>query len=145
MIADTLNILKATKITPKKICYYTASPWKWQIYLKVIEKARAGEPRINEIMKESASDPNLKPHMKEVASLVPRIIKVLTKLSTERQDNILKIREINELKNIKEALDFLRDRFKAEILVYSEDETKRYDPKRRAVMAMPNQPAIFIE
>jgi hypothetical protein len=69
----------------------------------------------------------------------------LTKLSTERQDNILKIREINEHKNIKEALDFLRDRFKAEILVYSEDDTKRYDPKRRAVMAMPNQPAIFIE
>jgi leucyl-tRNA synthetase len=145
MIADTQNILKATKITPKKICYYTASPWKWKVYLKVIEKAKAGEPKINEIMKESASDPVLKPHMKEVASLAPRIIKVLTKLSTERQDNIIEIREIDELKNIKEALDFLRDRFKAEILVYNEDDTKRYDPKRRAVMAMPNQPAIFIE
>jgi leucyl-tRNA synthetase len=145
MIADTQNILKATKITPKKICYYTASPWKWQVYLKVIEKAKAGEPKINEIMKESASDPNLKPHMKELASLAPRIIKALTKLSTERQTNILRIREIGEQKNIEEALNFLKDRFKAEIQVYREDDTKLYDPKGRASISLPNQPAIFIE
>jgi len=145
MIADTLNILKATKIAPTKICYYTASPWKWQVYLKVIEKSKAGAPKINEIMKESASDPNLKSHMKEVASLVPRIIKALSKLSTDRQENMLRIREIDEHKNIQEALGFLRDRFKVEILAYKEEDTARYDPKRRASIAMPNQPAIFVE
>jgi leucyl-tRNA synthetase len=145
IVDDTLNILKATKITPTKIYYYTASPWKWRVYLKVIEKAKAGEPRISEIMKESVSDPGLKPHMKEVANLVPRIIKASTKLSTERQENILKIGEINEHKNIKEALNFLKDRFKAEVLVYGEDDAERYDPKQKAMMAMPNQPAIFIE
>ena len=38
IITDTQNILKATKITPKRIVFYTAAAWKWQIYLKVLEK-----------------------------------------------------------------------------------------------------------
>ena len=56
VISDTLNILKATKITPKRLCYYTAASWKWQVYLKVLEKALAGEAKINELMKEFAAD-----------------------------------------------------------------------------------------
>jgi leucyl-tRNA synthetase len=145
MIADTMNILKATKITPKRVCYYTTASWKWQVYLKVLEKAIAGEARINEVMKELAADLNLKPHMKEAAGLVPRVIKALTKLSSERKTNMLKIRAVNEKEVIADALGFLKERFNAEIEVYSEDDKERYDPKQRASFAMPYQPAIYIE
>ncbi len=145
LIADTLNILKATKITPKRICYYTAAAWKWQVYLKVLEKAMAGEAKINEVMRELAADPALKPHMKDAASLVPRIIKALNKLSSERKANILKIKETNEEEIITGALGFLKERFNVEVSVYGEEDVKRYDPKQRAQMAMPYQPAIFIE
>ena len=34
LIADTLNILKATKIAPKRICIYTAAAWKWRGLMK---------------------------------------------------------------------------------------------------------------
>lgn len=145
LIDDTLNILRATKITPKRICFYTATPWKWQIYLKVLSKAAAGEPKMNEIMKELASDPTLKAHMKETAALVPRIIKALTKISAERKTNLLKIQVTDEKGILQKALDFLKERFGAEVCVYAEDEKERFDPKQRAAMALPNQPAIYVE
>jgi leucyl-tRNA synthetase len=145
LIADTVNILKATKITPKRVCYYTAAAWKWRVYLKVLERAMAGEAKINEVMRELAADPALKPHMKDAASLVPRIVKALNRLSSERKANILKIKETKESEIITGALDFLKERFNVEVSVYGEEDAERYDPKQRAQMAMPYQPAIFIE
>ena len=96
VIADTSNILKAMKITPKRICYYTAAPWKLQVYLKVLDKTLAGEAKINELMKEFSCDKNLKPHMKEIAGMIPRLMKALTKLSNERKTNMLKIKPLDE-------------------------------------------------
>ncbi|HLC00421.1 MAG TPA: leucine--tRNA ligase [Candidatus Bathyarchaeia archaeon] len=145
LIADTLNILKATKISPKRICVYTAAAWKWLVYLKILEKAAAGEVKISEVMREFAADDDLKPRMKDVAALVPRVIKALTKQSGERKANMLRIREMDEREIVSEAAGFLMERFNAEVAVYSEDDAERYDPKQRAVMAMPYQPAIFIE
>ena len=55
LMTDTSNILKATKITPKRICFYTAAPWKWQVYLKILDKTVAGEAKIGELMKEFAA------------------------------------------------------------------------------------------
>jgi leucyl-tRNA synthetase len=144
-IGDTLNILKATKIAPKRVCYYSATAWKWQVYLKVLEKAVAGEAKINEIMKELAADPELKPHMKEVAGLVPRVLKAMTKLSSQRKASMLKIRTVSEKEILEGAAGFLKERLNADVSVYIEDEKERYDPKQRASMAMPYQPAIFIE
>jgi leucyl-tRNA synthetase len=145
IMQDTSNILRATKITPKRISYYLAATWKWQVYLKVLDKSLAGEAKINELMKEFASDKDLKPHMKDIAALVPRIMKALTKLPTERKANILKIKSLAEKEILKDASAFLKERFKAEVSVYSEMDGERYDPKQRAAMAMPNQPAIYVE
>jgi leucyl-tRNA synthetase len=145
IMSDTSNILKAMKITPKRLCYYTAASWKWQVYLKVLEKTLVGEAKINELMKEFAADKDLKPHMKDIAGMVPRVIKALTKLPSDRKANILKIKAVDEKEILASALGFLSERFNAEVSVYSEDDQKRYDPKHRAVMAMPYQPAIYIE
>jgi len=145
LIEDTLNILRATKMTAKRVCFYTAAAWKWQVYLKVLDKAAVGEAKMNEVMRELAADASLKPHMKEVAALVPRMIKALTKLSSERKANMLKIRATDEKAIIQGARGFLRERFNAEVMVYGEDDKECHDPKRRAAMAIPNQPAIYIE
>src|SRR2546426_12847326 len=37
VLDDTGEILKATGITPKRIAYYTAADWKWQVYLKGVD------------------------------------------------------------------------------------------------------------
>src|SRR2546427_4156766 len=39
VLDDTNEILKATGITPKRIAYYTAADWKWQVYLKALKAA----------------------------------------------------------------------------------------------------------
>jgi leucyl-tRNA synthetase len=143
--SDTSNILKAMKITPKRICYYTAATWKWHVYLKVLEKAIGGEVKINELMKAFAADKDLKPHMKDIAGMVPRVIKALTKVSSERKANMQKIGAVDEKAILVGAVGFLKARFNAEVSVYGEDDEQRFDPKRRAVMAMPYQPAIYVE
>ena len=145
VISDTSNILKAMKITPKHICYYMAAPWKWQVFLKAMEKSLAGDAKIGELMKEFAAAEDLKPHMKEIAGIVPKVIKALTKVSSERKANMLKIKGLNEKEILERAKGFLKERFKAEVSVYSENDENRFDPKNRAAMAMPYQPAIYIE
>lgn len=57
----------------------------------------------------------------------------------------MKVKVFNEKDVIEEARGFLMDRFKAQIMVYSEEDKERYDPRQRAVMAMPCRPAIYIE
>jgi leucyl-tRNA synthetase len=42
IMVDTNNILKAMKIAPTRIVYYTAADWKWQVYLKVVAKTASG-------------------------------------------------------------------------------------------------------
>ena len=145
LIDDTLNILKATKIAPKRICVYTAASWKRRVYVKVLERAVRGEVKMGEVMRELSADAELKPHMKEAASLVPRVIKAVTRLSADRKANLLNTGAMDEKGIVEDAVGFLRDRFNAEVSVYGEDDTARYDPKTRAGMAMPGQPAIYIE
>ena len=145
IMTDTTNIVKATKIMPKRICLYTAAPWKWQVYLKILDKTVAGEAKINELMKEFAVDKDLKPHIKDIAGMVPRINKALMKVSGERKANMQQIKVVDEKSILAAAVGFLGRRFNVEVSVFSENDTERFDPKNRATMAMPYQPAIYIE
>ena len=145
LMTDTSNILKATKITPKRICFYTTAPWKWQVYLKILDKTVSGEAKIGDLMKEFAADKDLKLHMKEIAGLVPRVIKVLTKVSGDRKVNMQQIKVVDEQSILAGAGGFLGARFNAEVSVYREADSERFDPKNRASMALPYQPAIYLE
>ena len=145
LIEDTLNVMKATKITPKKICFYTAAPWKWKVYENILRKTVQGEVKINEVMKELAKDEALKENLKAIASFVPRAAKAMNKFSTDRKIRIAKIQMTNEKEIIESALNFLKERFNAQVEVYAEEDEGRYDPKARAVIAIPHNPAIYIE
>jgi hypothetical protein len=73
------------------------------------------------------------------------VLKALSKLPNERKVRIAKIEMTNEKEIIEDALGFLKERFNAEVTVYGEEDKARYDPKQRAALAMPGQPAIYIE
>ncbi|HII85310.1 TPA: leucine--tRNA ligase [Candidatus Bathyarchaeota archaeon] len=145
LIDDTLNVVRATKITPRHIFYYTAASWKHRVYKIVLDKAKAGEILMGEIMKTVSADPELKPHMKDAAALIPRLIKTLNKIPQERKRSIIRTEGINENRVFTEALSFLRERFNSEITVFSEEDKEKFDPKKRAQLAIPAQPAIYIE
>jgi hypothetical protein len=144
-LEDTLNIIKATRIMPKKICYYVAAPWKWQVYMKIVEKAKAAKLVQAELMKELMKNPEMRAKGEQVAKFVSQTIEEVNKLSEERKERLLQAGIINENQMLKEAEGFLKHELRAEIHVYSEEDPERYDPKRRAAFAKPNRPAIFIE
>jgi leucyl-tRNA synthetase len=145
VIDDTSNVLKATKITPKKIFYYTASSWKWKVYLKILDKLRHGEVKLNELMKEFAAEEDLKRNIKEIAKIASKIMKEINRIPEKRRENMLRIGSFNEKEMIEDASGFLSERFKAQVMVYSEEDKETYDPKQKAVMSMPCRPAIYIE
>jgi hypothetical protein len=70
---------------------------------------------------------------------------VLNKLPSDRKASIAQIKIANEEEIIEDAAVFLKERFNAQVTVYSEEDKERYDPKQRATIAMPHQPAIYIE
>jgi len=58
---------------------------------------------------------------------------------------VLSIGVMDEKTVIRDALGFLSNRFDAEISLFGEEDPQRYDPKGRATIAIPRQPAVFIE
>jgi leucyl-tRNA synthetase len=145
LIDDTLNVIRATKIAPKRIVYYTAASWKRKIHNMILMKAEEGEVKIGEIMKAIGENPQLKPHMRDAAAFVLRVIKNLNKLPRARKTQLLLLGDTDDTRILTEATTFLKDRFNCEITVYGEEDEERYDPKDRARMAMPIQPAIYME
>lgn len=144
IIEDTLNVLRATGIVPKKICYYTAAKWKWKTYVRVLDNSVRGEANMGELMKELAADEDLKNKMKDVARFVPKAVKEASGINEERKRHLLEIKTLDERAIIEDAKAFLTERFKAQVEVYDE-ESKCYDPKQKAGAAMPYRPAIYIE
>ncbi|MEM3443062.1 MAG: class I tRNA ligase family protein, partial [Candidatus Bathyarchaeia archaeon] len=145
VIEDTLNVLKATKIKPQKIFYYTCAPWKWKAFLTILEKSGAGETKIKDVMDELLKNEDLKANPKEIAKFASKIIQEVAKAPRERIEKLLKIKVLDEKETLEDAKSFLADRFNAQIMVYSEIDEKRYDPKQRATGSMPYRPAIYIE
>ena len=83
--------------------------------------------------------------MKTVAGFVPKVLKTLSKMPKERKERLAQIESAGEKEFIESALGFLEERFDAKVAVYGEEDQERFDPKNRAALAMPGQPAIYIE
>jgi leucyl-tRNA synthetase len=145
LVDDTLNVLKATKIAPSRISYYSAAGWKWKVYRSLVARAAEGDVKVGEVMKEFAKDSTLRENMKAIAGFVPKVLKALSKLPVERKRRLATIDLAGEKEFIETANDFLEERFSAKVSVYGEEDEALYDPKKRAALAIPGQPAIYIE
>jgi len=145
VLEDTSNILRATKITPKRICYYSAASWKWKIYLKALEKSVASKIVLSDFMKELMKDSELRKMAEKVAKFASQAIAEINEMPEEKKRRQLQIGAINEQETLAEAVKFFEREFNAKITTYREDDTERYDPKKRAELAKPYRPAIYIE
>jgi len=144
-LEDTLNIIKATSITPKKIYYYAAAPWKWKAYLMALRKSVSAKVVQSELMKELMKDKNMKNMAKPLAKFAGQIVDEVNRTSAVRKQRQLQVGAIDENQSLKEAEPFLKREFNAEVCIYREEDAKRYDPKGRAQLAKPYRPAIYIE
>ena len=145
LMADTGSIIEVTKMTPKKICYYVASGWKWKAYLEMMRKSLSAKVEMGAIMRELMKAPDLRKEAKRVSAYVGKTLQEINAMSADQKKRRLEAGELNEKALLNEAKRFLEREFKAEILIYSEDDPQRYDPKKRASLAKPYRPAIYIE
>ncbi|MBX5328345.1 MAG: leucine--tRNA ligase [Candidatus Bathyarchaeota archaeon] len=145
VLEDTSNIIKATGMKPKKIFYYTATPWKWKVYSKILEKSISGKVQKKDLMRELMADSNLRAKAEKVAKFANQIIEEINHMPEERKKKLTQIVTINEHETLKEAENFLEKELHAKIHIYNEESADRYDPKNRAQQAKPYRPAIYIE
>lgn len=144
-LEDTSNIIKATGIKPKKICYYLAASWKWKAYLKALEKSVSAKIVQGDLMRELLKEADWKARAKEVAAFVGKIVDEINRMPEEKKRRLVEVGVIDESRSLREAEDFLKRDLKAQIQFYNEEDPKRYDPKNKAQMAKPYRPAIFME
>jgi len=145
VLDDTQHILNATKITPKKIFYYTAAQWKWVVYIKTLKASMSKNVVMAELMKELMKDKELKKNAKQAAKFVSQVMEEINRMPSNKKQRQLQIKHLDEKKTLADAIGFFEREFNAKIQVHSEDDPKRYDPKKRAELAKPYRPAILIE
>jgi len=143
-IEDTSEILKATGLTPRRVTYYVAAPWKWRIYQKALDIAVKSQTNQGNFIRDIMSEPELRSIGKPAADFASKAIKQATQMKEELRKTRVGL-ELKEMKILEDAKDFFSREFKAEIQVGQEGEKRVSDPKDRARSAEPYRPAIFIE
>jgi leucyl-tRNA synthetase len=142
---DITNIIQATKITPNKLTFYTASKWKWNVYLKILKQSIKEQIQTGKLIQELMNNPQLRKQAKNVTAFVRKIVEDVNKMSTDLIKRRILIDVIEENNVILDAQTFFASEYQAEINVFREDASDRYDPNHRATFALPYRPAIFIE
>jgi len=142
-LKDATEILKVTKIKPKKVVFYSAHRWKCLAYRRAAEFAKKGMLTMSEYMKYAKGENELSKNMKEISKFAPKMIETLNRMSKEELDRF--IIEIDEEEVLKNAKEFFATELKCEVEIYSADDGNRYDPEGKAFKAMPMRPAIYIQ
>jgi leucyl-tRNA synthetase len=145
VLEDTMNIMKATGAKPKRVCYYTAAPWKWKTYLKALEKSASAKVLQKDLMKQLMQEPELKANAEKVVKFAGQITDEINRTSEEAKQRHTQTGLLDESQALEEAKGFFQKELNAEIHVYNEEDPKRHDPKQRAQLAKPYRPAIYIE
>ena len=143
LVEDTKNILRVLEVQPKKICYYVAAGWKWEVYLKILEKRRSGSLSKG-VIREFMTQPEIRKMGGEAAKFIGKVIDESLKMPEELLERRLKVGFLNEYQYLLDAKNFFEREFKAEVEVFREDSPDVFDPKGRRSLAEPYRPAIYI-
>jgi len=145
-IDDIANILKVTKIIPKKIVLYVNSDeMKSKVYRKVLSIMVGGQNNMGVVMKELIADPETT-DAKKMPDYIQKVIKDLHSESEEIKQMKLEAESFDEKEFLSAELNSIgKKEFGVEITVYSESDSDIYDPKGKARHARPFKPAILIE
>ena len=142
---DIANIIKITKITPKKIVIYTADSFKGKAYHSILGKVMSGETNMGAIMKELIANPETS-DIKKNPDFVQKTIKDILSEPVEIRKTRLDSGEFDEKGLIgSELISLAKADFGVDVAVYSEKDSDIYDPKGKARHARPFKPAILIE
>lgn len=143
-ISDIKNIIKVTKITPKKITIYTPSEWKTRAYQKILSKVVAGEVNIGSLIKSLIADKETE-EIKKDPDFVKKTLNDILSESQEERESKNMTGLIDEKKILSEIDSLVQAEFGITCQVFSESDQDKYDPKNKSKTARPYKPAILIE
>ena len=148
LISDLQNILRVTKISPTKIIIYTSAQWKQEIYQKILEYILLeNKTNFGDIMKQLVKDPETA-KAKNDPKLIRNMIDDILSDPIEARNRRLKLTVFDEkfpLNDAKKLLSIESGNAQAEIIVHSEDDIQKYDPREKSKYSRPFKPAIYIE
>jgi leucyl-tRNA synthetase len=145
LLADLQNIVKVTKMTPSKIAIYTSAGWKAQVYKAILANILAGKTNFGEIMKQLLANPETA-KAKTDPKMVQKMMEDILAAPLEARNRRLQLKEFNESAAIQDAASLLSAEVnKAQIVVYSEENAAKYDPKSKSKSARPFKPAVYME
>jgi leucyl-tRNA synthetase len=145
LLADLQNIVKVTKIAPAKIAIYTSASWKGQVYKVILANILAGKTNFGEIMKQLITSPETA-KAKTDPKMVQKMMEDILSTPLEARNRRLQLAAFDEIAAIKDAVSLLSAEInKAQIVVYSEEDSAKYDPKSKSKSARPFKPAVYME
>jgi len=145
IIDDINNILKVTKISPKKITIYTAEQWKSKAYNSILKNVLDGQTNIGAIIKSLIANKETE-QIKKDPDFVKKTLNDILSEPVELRKGRMKIGQIDEKEIISSELSSLvKNDYDVELSVFSESDSEKYDPKNKAKAARPFKPAILIE
>jgi len=143
-IEDVKKIINVTGITPSQISFYTATGWKWKVYLKALQLSQESRLDIGTLIRDSFKDDELKNLRKEVPALARIMVEDVIKTPSETVKRRLDMGIINEVNLIEDATGFFQKELGCDIKIYNESDPWIEDPANRAKRAKPYRPAIFV-
>jgi len=145
IIDDINNILKVTKISPKKITIYTAEQWKSKAYNSILKNVLDGQTNIGAIIKSLIANKETE-QIKKDPDFVKKTLNDILSDPVELRKGRIDIGQIDEKQIISSELSSLvKNDYDVELSVFSESDPEKYDPKNKAKAARPFKPAILIE
>ncbi|HET6405584.1 MAG TPA: leucine--tRNA ligase [Candidatus Thermoplasmatota archaeon] len=144
LLDDVRNILKVTKMTPKRIVLTTAPGWKRKFHAMAIDMAREKKLTIPDMMKAAMADADIRAKGgKDAPKMAQDALKTYANLGA--QELAARAVPLDETAILRESIPFLAAEFNAEIVVQNADDAELVDPAGKARFAQPRKPGVYIE
>jgi leucyl-tRNA synthetase len=148
IIDDINEIIKVTKLEPKKIIVYTSPGWKHFIFDKAIETSKTDPSKLEmkTLMNVIMENHDVKQNAKEASKYVQKLLVDIRKMTP--QDIERATIKINEDEYLSKVQAFIESEFNSNFEIYSADKVKpnsAEDPGNKSRFAMPLRPAIYVE
>lgn len=144
LIVDTQNIMKLLKEKPSTIHLYLAPKWSYKLLAHAINGRSQGS-KMNEIL-QAFFDSNQDVPKKDAANMLPKITKVLNELGEDFIKSYLEIANVfDEGKVYSGSSNYLMDELGVSMVIHKDDEREKFDPKQKAIFALPLKPALYLE
>ena len=134
VVEDCKEILKLLR-GGRKVIIYTASEWKWKVYLELLEGKEIGE-----ILSE------IKPEQKdEVGKFASHMKRKIMRSKEGLRRRRMRTGILDEYAILTDNGEYIEEELQIPVEIYREEDPERYDPQDKAREAEPYRPTIFVE